>query len=455
MSSTTPRETSGALPKWDGIQDADRTSIIKPIMEHFRQVTQAALQEHMNLVTSQYMTGWARASREGGIGAATPMNQPDLSNISAGNPVSTPDQTPVQRRSSPSRPYGGIVPSPTGYSSVASLARRGTSLREDQPETEPEPEGTDTGGNIDPTVAKELWERSVTDTNAQVAKGWAMLNNQIQNAGTWLAEELWNKASVPISKRNQQAFELNKEKTDPEVTAALRKHKIVYSELTKDLSRVYAQSAETAARVQKAMIIVQELAVKVGNLGDADEAAHNAVDSLKQSLTIAAKDPDLSDEQRQDWADKIQQAQEQADQARSDSEAMTQRLESAQKKQTAQEFVQKSYVTSQLTALRAILSIKDADGADHKSKIAQPVSLITNMKQLLGDLDPSKLCTQTGPLNAARLKETLTALLHTCPVGMSGIAGPLHQAMEQSGFQHLKVPSACLHNSGMELVPYR
>ena len=128
MSSTTPRETSGALPKWDGIQDADRTSIIKPIMEHFRQVTQAALQEHMNLVTSQYMTGWARASREGGIGAATPMNQPDLSNISAGNPVSTPDQTPVQRRSSPSRAYGGIVPSPTGYSSVASLARRGTSL---------------------------------------------------------------------------------------------------------------------------------------------------------------------------------------------------------------------------------------------------------------------------------------------------------------------------------------
>jgi len=236
MSSTTPRETSGALPKWDGIQDADRTSIIKPIMEHFRQVTQAALQEHMNLVTSQYMTGWARASREGGIGAATPMNQPDLSNISAGNPVSTPDQTPVQRRSSPSRAYGGIVPSPTGYSSVASLARRGTSLREDQPETEPEPEGTDTGGNIDPTVAKELWERSVTDTNAQVAKGWAMLNNQIQNAGTWLAEELWNKASVPISKRNQQAFELDKEKTDPEVTAALRKHKIVYSELTKDLS---------------------------------------------------------------------------------------------------------------------------------------------------------------------------------------------------------------------------
>ena len=34
----------------------------------------------------------------------------------------------------------------------------------------------------------------------------------------------------------------------------------------------------------------------------------------------------------------------------------------------------------------SILSIKDADATDHKLKIAQPVSLITNMKQLLGDL---------------------------------------------------------------------
>ena len=49
MSSTTPRETSGALPQWDGIQDADLTTIIKPITDHFREVTQAALQEHMNL----------------------------------------------------------------------------------------------------------------------------------------------------------------------------------------------------------------------------------------------------------------------------------------------------------------------------------------------------------------------------------------------------------------------
>ena len=131
MSSTTPRETSGALPKWDGIQSSDMTTIIKPITDHFREVTQAALKEHLNLVTSQYLTGWSRASREGGVGAAVPMNQPDLSEISGVNPVSTPDQTPVQRKS---RPYGGIIPSPTDYSSVASRAKR-------NPANEPEPEG--------------------------------------------------------------------------------------------------------------------------------------------------------------------------------------------------------------------------------------------------------------------------------------------------------------------------
>ena len=73
--------------------------------------------------------------------------------------MSTPDQTPTQRKS---RAYGGIIPSPSDYSSVASLAKR-------NPGTEPEPEGPETGGNIDPTVAKELWEGSVTDTNAEVA----------------------------------------------------------------------------------------------------------------------------------------------------------------------------------------------------------------------------------------------------------------------------------------------
>ena len=106
------------------------------------------------------------------------------------------------------------------------------------------------------------------------------------------------------------------------------------------------------------------------------------------------------------WQTKIDQAQEYADKARLESEAMTQRLESDQKKWTAQEFVQRSYVASQLTALKSILSIKDADATDHKSKIAQPVSLVTNMKQLLGDLDPAKLRTQTGPLNAVRLRES-------------------------------------------------
>ena len=93
---------------------------------------------------------------------------------------------------------------------------------------------------------KELWERSVTTTNAEVAKGWIALNAKLHATGTWLAEELWEKAAVPISKRNQQAFELNKEKADPEVTAALRRHKKVYGELTATLSKVYAQAAETA-----------------------------------------------------------------------------------------------------------------------------------------------------------------------------------------------------------------
>ena len=63
-----------------------------------------------------------------------PQSQPDLSDISGVNPVSTPEQTPVQPRS---RSYGGIVPSPSSYSSVASLAKRGTTLREDKLETEP------------------------------------------------------------------------------------------------------------------------------------------------------------------------------------------------------------------------------------------------------------------------------------------------------------------------------
>ena len=106
----------------------------------------------------------------------------------------------------------------------------------------------------------------------------------------------------------------------------------------------YAQAAETAARVQKAMIVVQELAVKVGDMGDADEAAHNAVDVLKHSLFIAAQDPDLASALRLDWETKITEAQEYANTARTESDAMTKRLESPQKKQTAQEFVQRSYV---------------------------------------------------------------------------------------------------------------
>ena len=152
MSSSTPRETSGALPEWSGIQKTDKNMIIDPILQQYQAVIRAALQEHMNLVTSQYMTGYARASRESGIGAAMPMDPPNLSDISDVNPVTTPDQTPA------------------------------------------------------------------TDSNAEVAKGWAMLSNQLQTAGNMLAEELWDKAAVAISKRNQQAFESNKETTDPSKT---------------------------------------------------------------------------------------------------------------------------------------------------------------------------------------------------------------------------------------------
>jgi hypothetical protein len=76
MSSSTPRETTGALPEWSGIQKTDKSMIIDPILQQYRTVIRAALQEHMNLVTSQYMTGYARASRESGIGAAMPMDPP-------------------------------------------------------------------------------------------------------------------------------------------------------------------------------------------------------------------------------------------------------------------------------------------------------------------------------------------------------------------------------------------
>ena len=167
MSSSTPRETSGALPEWSGIQKTDKDTIIEPILQQYRAVMRAALQEHMNLVTSQYMTGYARASREGGIGAAIPMEPPNLSDISDVNPVTTPDETPKTKSRLPA--YGGIVPSPTSFSSVHSLAKRErkTAPIDEDNEPEPEPEGR----NIDPTMAKELWERSATDSNAEVAKG--------------------------------------------------------------------------------------------------------------------------------------------------------------------------------------------------------------------------------------------------------------------------------------------
>jgi hypothetical protein len=65
-----------------------------------------------------------------------------------------------------------------------------------------------------------------------------------------------------------------------------------------------------------------------------------------------------------------------------------------------------------------VLSIKDGDATDHKSKIAQPVSLVTNCKTLLGNLEIDKLINTPGLMNAVRLKEFITALLHTVPVGI-------------------------------------
>ena len=53
MSSSTPRETTGALPEWSGIQKTDKNMIIDPILQQYRAVMRAALQEHMNVVTSQ------------------------------------------------------------------------------------------------------------------------------------------------------------------------------------------------------------------------------------------------------------------------------------------------------------------------------------------------------------------------------------------------------------------
>ena len=133
-------------------------------MQQFQAKTRAALEDHIKLVTSQYLTGLARTSHEGGLGAAIRME--DLSDISGVNPVTSPDvDTPIRKGPLPDcTPEGG-------YSSIARLARRGikTNDREDEPGIEvrePEPEDKDdVHVDTDPTV-KELWERSVRTTNA-------------------------------------------------------------------------------------------------------------------------------------------------------------------------------------------------------------------------------------------------------------------------------------------------
>ena len=46
------QETSGALPKWDSIQSTDKNTVINPILRTYQEVTRAALEEHMKLVSS-------------------------------------------------------------------------------------------------------------------------------------------------------------------------------------------------------------------------------------------------------------------------------------------------------------------------------------------------------------------------------------------------------------------
>ena len=41
MSSVSPRETSGALPKWDSIQSTDKNTVINPILRTYQEVTRA------------------------------------------------------------------------------------------------------------------------------------------------------------------------------------------------------------------------------------------------------------------------------------------------------------------------------------------------------------------------------------------------------------------------------
>ena len=96
MTNVSPRETSGVLPKWESIQSGDLNTLIKPILQQCQAKTRTALEEHMKLVTSQYMTGLARTSREGGIGAAIQIE--DLSDISGVNPMTSPDHdTPLRK----------------------------------------------------------------------------------------------------------------------------------------------------------------------------------------------------------------------------------------------------------------------------------------------------------------------------------------------------------------------
>ena len=446
MAAPLPRQdSSGCLPLIADIPPEDLLNYIQPALQEYQAKCRTLLETHMNLIKSQYETGLAKASREGDfhlgdLSDINPMDTPSHGESTELSPAQVAEPEPeatsyaatARAAFSPSRqPFR---PSRQPFS-VADIAKSDLPSQRRRDDAGPTP----TRGN-EPTI-KEV----VNPINKEITKSSKTLEDRFFKLGRQLTQAIWDRAAVPLSKR-QSSTVADTTKTDPEITAALRKHKRVYAQLTDDLSKVYAAAAETSARVQRSMQVVQELSIKVGTKGDLDEAAHDALDEIRSRADPAT----LSGPELEAYNDAVRTAENAAARTRAESDEMTKRLEAAQKKQTAQEFVQKSYISSQLTALKSILSIKEVDSADHKSKIAQPVSLVTNLKSLLGDLDPSKLITQPGPMNAERLKDLITALLHTCPVGMSAIAGPLHQAMEQSGFQHLKAAPACLFTSGFE-----
>ena len=148
-----------------------------------------------------------------------------------------------------------------------------------EPEPQPEDgEAQDGDSDPDPTL-HDIWTKSIDQSAAEVAQSNQLLLNKLCTVGRDHMGLLWDNAAVPISKTTVRSIE--GDKLDPEVTAALWKHKRLYALLHADLSAIYKQQAETTGRVHKSMQIVQELSVKVGEKGDLDEAAQNELDDLQ------------------------------------------------------------------------------------------------------------------------------------------------------------------------------